>query len=316
MIQYDSKIWFSFLFNFQSGQLRQLLPSMFIMAGFTAVVCYLDLVKGLYKLEMPLTVHTLMGVVLGLVLVFRTNTAYERWWEGRKLFGALVNASRNLAIKLDAFLEPSAFETRHFFATTISAFAILLAKHLRNEISNSDMDILDATYRDSIVCAKHKPLAVIQVLVNRVQTLRMEGNVSMEQFLTLSQNLNELVDALGGMERIKKTPIPFSYAMLIKRFIAGYVFSLPFGLVDDFGWAAVVIVPFIFYVMVGIEVIAEAIENPFGKDKDDLPTDDIAQNIARNVKEILNAAYGEPVQEKIEGEIFEEQKTRITQKTT
>lgn len=96
--------------------------------------------------------------------------------------------------------------------------------------------------------------------------------------------------------------------MLIKRFIAGYVFTLPFGLVKDFGWAAVVIVPFVFYVMVGIEVIAESIENPFGKDKDDLPIEDITQNIARNVKEILSAAYGEPVQEKVEGEIFQAQK--------
>ncbi len=312
MIQYDNKIWFSFLFNFQMGQLRRLLPSMLIMAGFTAVVCYLDLVKGLYKLEMPLTVHTLMGVVLGLVLVFRTNTAYERWWEGRKLFGSLVNASRNLAIKLDAFLEPSAFEMRYFFANTISAFAILLPKHLRDTISSNDLDILDEAYRDIVDRAKHKPLAVMQVLVTRVQTLRTEGKVSIEQFLSLNQNLNELVDALGGMERIKKTPIPFSYAMLIKRFIAGYVFSLPFGLIHDFGWAAVVIVPFIFYVMVGIEVIAEGIENPFGTDKDDLPTDDIAQNITRNVKEILSSAYGEAVQEKIEGEVFQVPKTKAS----
>jgi putative membrane protein len=141
-------------------------------------------------------------------------------------------------------------------------------------------------------------------LSSKVQALRAENKLSHEQFLTLSQNLNELIDAMGGMERIKKTPIPFSYAMLIKRFIAAYVFSLPLGLVHDFGWTSVIIVPFVFYVMVGIEVIAEAIENPFGKDKDDLPTDDIAQNIARNVKEVLNSAYNEPLKEKVEGEVF------------
>ncbi len=314
MIQYDNRIWFSFLFDFRNKQLRRLLPSMLIMAGFTAVVCYLDLVQRLYKLELPLTVHTLMGVVLGLVLVFRTNTAYERWWEGRKLFGALVNASRNLAIKLDAFLEPSASETRYFLANAISAYALLLPKHLRNAISDSDLDVLDETYRETVAFAKHKPLAVIEVLSAKIQALRTEGKVSMEQFILLFQNINELVDALGGMERIKKTPIPFSYAILIKRFIAVYVFSLPFVLIHDFGWGAVIIVPFIFYVMVGIEVIAEAIENPFGTDKDDLPTDDIAQNIMRNVKEILHSAQGEPVQEKIEGEMFQtrEKKTKKT----
>ncbi len=305
MIQYDSKIWFAFLFNFQSGQLRRLLPSMALMGLFTAIICYLDLTLKIYTLEAPLTVHTLLGVVLGLFLVFRTNTAYERWWEGRKLFGALVNSCRNLAVKLDAYLEPNAFEARYFFAEMISAFVILLPKHLRDEITERDLQELVATEELELVkSAFHKPLAVMRLLSSKVQALRAENKFSHEQFLTLSQNLNELIDAMGGMERIKKTPIPFSYAMLIKRFIAAYVFSLPLGLVHDFGWTSVIIVPFVFYVMVGIEVIAEAIENPFGKDKDDLPTDDIAQNIARNVKEVLNSAYSEPVKEKVEGEVF------------
>jgi len=304
MIQYDSKIWFAFLFNFQSGQLRRLLPSMALMGLFTAIICYLDLNLKIYRLETPLTVHTLLGVVLGLFLVFRTNTAYERWWEGRKLFGALVNSCRNLAVKLDAYLEPNAFEARYFFAEMIAAFAILLPKHLRDELTDEDLEVVVEEERALVKSAFHKPLAVMRSLSSKVQALRAENKLSHEQFLTLSQNLNELIDAMGGMERIKKTPIPFSYAMLIKRFIAAYVFSLPLGLVHDFGWTSVIIVPFVFYVMVGIEVIAEAIENPFGKDKDDLPTDDIAQNIARNVKEVLNSAYNEPLKEKVEGEVF------------
>jgi putative membrane protein len=304
MIQYDSKIWFAFLFNFQSGQLRRLLPSMALMGLFTAIICYLDLNLKIYRLETPLTVHTLLGVVLGLFLVFRTNTAYERWWEGRKLFGALVNSCRNLAVKLDAYLEPNAFEARYFFAEMISAFALFLPKHLRDEITEQDLELVVAEEHALIKHAFHKPLAIMRSLSSKVQALRAENKLSHEQFLTLSQNLNELIDAMGGMERIKKTPIPFSYVMLIKRFIAAYVFSLPLGLVHDFGWTSVIIVPFVFYVMVGIEVIAEAIENPFGKDKDDLPTDDIAQNIARNVKEVLNSAYNEPLKEKVEGEVF------------
>lgn len=305
MIQYDSRLWFSFLFKFSTGQLRRLLPSMALMAGFTTLVCYFDLVSGYYKLEMPLTVHTLLGVVLGLVLVFRTNTAYERWWEGRRLFGALVNASRNLALKLDVFLPKEANALREQFASLISAYAMLIPKHLRDALQSPDLMALPYAERARVQTAAHLPLAVIKLTLEKVQWLRAENHITIEQFLTLSQNINELVDTLGGMERIKKTPIPFSYAMLIKRFIAAYVFSLPFGLVRDFGWAAVAIVPFTFYVMVGIEVIAESIENPFGTDKDDLPTEDIAQNISRNVKEILNSARGDAVREKIEGEIFD-----------
>jgi putative membrane protein len=306
VIQYDSKIWFSFLFNFRSGQLRKLLPNMAIMAAFTSLVCFLDLNLALYKLEMPLTIHTLLGVVLGLVLVFRTNTAYERWWEGRKLLGALVNSSRNLAIKLDAFLDSGAFRERHQFASLISSFVLILPSHLRDSISDDAVNQLDATYRDQIASAAHKPIAIMKILFNEVQSFRAKGILNIEQFLSLSQNLNEMIDAIGGMERIKKTPIPFSYSLLIKRFIAAYVFSLPFGLVHDFRWASAIIVPFVFYVMVGIEVIAESIENPFGTDADDLPTEDIAQNITRNVKEILSSAYGEIVKEKMEGESLEQ----------
>ncbi len=305
MIQYDSRIWFSFLFKFNTGQLRRLLPSMALMAVFTALVCYFDLVKGYYKLEMPLTVHTLLGVVLGLVLVFRTNTAYERWWEGRRLLGALVNAARNLALKLNAYLPQADYARRQQFVALISAYALAIPKHLRETLTVQDLAMLSDAERACIQPAAHIPLAVMKLLLDKVQQLRTDNDISMEQFLALSQNLNELIDTLGGMERIKKTPIPFSYAMLIKRFIAAYIFSLPFGLMRDFGWAAVVIVPFIFYVMVGIEVIAEDIENPFGTDRDDLPTDDIAQNLSRNVKEILTSVHGEAVKEKVEGEIFD-----------
>ncbi len=303
MIQYDSRLWFSFLFDFRAGQIRRLLPSMLVMAAFTAVVCYLDFVKGLYKIEIPLTVHTLMGVVLGLVLVFRTNTAYERWWEGRKLLGAMVNSSRNLALKIHA--ATSSEEERRFWARHLCAFVLMIPKHLRDERLEDAILLVDEARQDAVRQAAHKPLGAMKLLTQRLCELRRDDKIGLEEFLTLSQNLNELVDELGGMERIKKTPIPFSYALLIKRFIAAYVLTLPFGLAHSFGWASVVIVPFVFYVMVGIEVIAESIENPFGTDKDDLPTDDIAQNISRNVREILSSAYGESVHETIEGEAFQ-----------
>jgi putative membrane protein len=305
MIQYDDKVWFSFLFNLRAGQLRRQLPNMGFIALFTAAICYLDLTLALYKLEMPLTVHTLLGVVLGLVLVFRTNTAYERWWEGRRLFGTLVNASRSLALKSDAFLDPNAFEERHKLASLICAFARSVPSHLRSEISESALESFDEAQRRDLSASPHLPLAIAKLLGREMHSLRSNDKLSAEQFLTLSQNYDELINAIGGMERIKKTPIPFSYSMLIKRFIAAYLFTLPFGLVHDFGWASVIIVPFVFYVMVGIEMIAEIIENPFGKDEDDLPTDDIAENIVRNVKDLLNAAYGDPVRETVEGKELE-----------
>lgn len=302
MIQYDSKLWLKVLFTLRSGKLRRLLPGMLIMAAFTAIICYLDFVVGLYKIEMPLTIHTLMGVVLGLALVFRTNTAYERWWEGRRLLGAMVNSARNLALNAHALLPTD--EERRFWARHLCAFILMIPKHLRDEISEEEIALVDEPHRAALRQAVHKPMAAMKILRQRLGELQRDEKNGVTTFLALSQSLNELVDELGGMERIKKTPIPFSYALLIKRFIVAYLITLPFGLANSFGWTSVIVVPFVFYVMVGIEVIAESVENPFGTDKDDLPTDDIAQNIVRNVKEILNVESGASIQEQVEGEMF------------
>lgn len=301
MIQYDSKNWFSFLFTTKGLYLKRIFWSLMVVVLLTAGIYMAEFVYKLIEVKIPLTLHSLMGVVLGLLLVFRTNTAYERWWEGRKLLGGLVNTSRNLALKLNAFLKPSDGDLRDRFSLLLSAFVLALPEHLRDGVKIQTLHFLDEPDRREIAAAAHKLNAVVKLVWRDIQKLHLSGRLTGEQLIIVSQNMNELIDEIGAMERIKNTPIPLPYSLLLKRFVTAYILTLPFALVHDLGWMAVVAVGVIYYVMVGIEIIGEEIENPFGTDENDLPVEEIVHNISRNVKEILNTAHGASVAEEVEG---------------
>jgi putative membrane protein len=220
--------------------------------------------------------------VLSLLLAYRTNTAYDRWWEGRKLWGSLVNNSRNLAIKLAAILESES--DKNYFRKVIPSFASILAKHLSNEevgkvlFEGSDLEI-DQN--------KHKPNQVAKMIYSKINDLYKSNKISGNQLIILNSEIQSFTDVCGACERIKNTPIPYSYSAFIKKFIFFYVMTLPFGYVFTLGYYIIPVVVFIFYVLASLELIAEEIEDPFGGDENDLPTSKIASNIKKHVEEIL-----------------------------
>lgn len=105
--------------------------------------------------------------------------------------------------------------------------------------------------------------------------------------IILNAEVQSFTDICGACERIKNTPIPYSYSAFIKKFIFFYVMTLPFGYALSLGYYVVPVVVFIFYVLASLELISEEIEDPFGIDENDLPTHKIAQNIKKNVEELL-----------------------------
>jgi len=226
--------------------------------------------------------HTTVGFVLSLLLAYRTNTAYERWWEGRKLWGALVNNSRNLALKLDAYLTDP--KDKEFFRNVIPAYAAVLSKHLANEqLSQMLFEGMDI----DIDHQKHNPNQVAKRLFQKANQLYSAGKISGDQFIIINTELQSFTDICGACERIKNTPIPYSYSAFIKKFIFFYIMTLPFGYVFSLGYYVIPIVVFIFYVLASLELIAEEIEDPFGGDDNDLPTSKIAANIKKHVEELL-----------------------------
>jgi putative membrane protein len=261
-----------------------------IIAIYSAGVAYLEieywkLADNSHVKNITL-MHGILSFVISMLLVFRTNTAYDRWWEGRKLWGSLVNNSRNLAIKLSAYLPKEDAENRLFFKKIIPAYAYALKNHLNHESTRTEL-FDDELLNKKIQHDKHVPNQVALMMIKRIERLYQEKKLTNEHVIVLNGELQSFTDVCGACERIKNTPIPYSYSAFIKKFIFFYVMTLPFGYVFSLGYYVIPVVCFIFYVLASLELIAEEIEDPFGGDSNDLPTTKIAGNIHKHVYEIL-----------------------------
>lgn len=288
MISYSPKHWFLFIFRFHKAEtFRQLFPLMVMLGIYAYVVDFvlIDLLQVGTKSKITglSVMYSVLGFVISLLLVFRTNTAYERWWEGRKLWGALVNCSRNLALKLKTFL-PEADHT--FYRNIIPAYANSLRKHLQehaheNEELEQNMILETGT--------NHVPNAIALKVWQKINTEKLSDT----QLLILNNDWQQWTEICGACERIKNTPIPISYSAFLKKFLFFYIMFMPFAYVGTLDYYVVPLVVFIFYVLASIEIIAEEIENPFGMDDNDLPLEKLCLVIRNSVGEIFEKNHSE-----------------------
>lgn len=285
MVLYNPKDWWKLIFNFsKSDTFRMMLPGMIGVAAFTALVAYLENDVFHFSFKNTTIVHTLVGFALSLFLVFRTNSAYDRWWEGRKIWGGLVNNSRSLAMKIDSlnFSKTSKLKLTQL----IISFVFALKEHLRAGVKDEEL-VVSPEIMDILKTKNHKPNAIAKMMFEEISEANRQGKITGEQMLTLHKEMQSMVDHLGACERIKRTPIPYSYSLFIKKVIFLYVFSMPIGFVREFDYWAMPIVALVFYVFGSIELLAEEIEDPFGNDPNDLPIQTICETIKANVEEIM-----------------------------
>ena len=291
MIAYNPKAWFSLLTHSYSRHvMRALRPALIFMALYSFIVCYLVLdVFRLHEKDFHSTIgmHSIMGIVLGLFLVFRTNSAYDRWWEGRKLWGSLVNNTRNLASKMSAILPKDDHENRNYFAAMIYNFTVAAKEHLRLGVNVNDLQPAGNDLLERLQNVKHIPNRISALLYERVNDLYLKKTITGDHLIVVDKELKVFADVMGACERIKNTPIPYSYSMYIKKFIFIYLITLPFGFVTQTEYITIPIVVLVSYVMFSVELIAEEIEDPFGTDVNDLPTDELSIKIRDNVRETL-----------------------------
>ena len=288
---YDNKHWISVLLSMhKSDTLKTLGSGMIAMAVYAGIVAYLEI--EYFKIDKDSSIrnisliHTLLGFVLSMLLVFRTNTAYDRWWEGRKLLGKMVNDSRNLAIKLHAILPEDDKENRDFFKKYLCFFPHLLSRHLSKQ--STKMELAQDQQHTEVEQLPHPPNALIWRIRNQVQKLYREGGITGDQLIILDTQLSGFLDVCGGCERIKNTPIPYSYSSFTKKFIVIYVITLPIAYAMSIGYMMTFLTVFVFYVLMSLEVLAEEIEEPFNNEENDLPMELIAQNIERNIIRIFS----------------------------
>ena len=292
MVMYNPRQWFTLIFHAYSRRvMKRLMPALIFMAVYTTLICYifLDYFK-LHQADFQPTVamHSLLGIVLGLFLVFRTNTAYDRWWEGRRLWGGMVNSTRNFAMKLNAYISRENHEDRDWFYKMISNFVFAAKENLRGGVQFAELDPPpDESLINDLKKYKHKPNRIAALMYQKVNDIYIQKKFTGDHLINLDKELKDFIDILGACERIKHTPIPYSYMMYVKKFIFIYIITLPFGFATQSGYMTVPIVVLVSFVLLSVELIAEEIEDPFGRDINDLPLDELATKIRDNVREIL-----------------------------
>lgn len=251
-------------------------------AGYAALVVALEWWRAGEQLVLRSNLHTLFGAVLGLLLVFRTNTAYDRWWEGRKQWGQLVNDSRNLALKVQSCVRARSDEKHHFGRQLVS-FALALKDHLRDQ---ADLIRYDA-FAPASQPPRHVPLYIATRLYERIEAWRQDELLGGYELLFLDRHAAGLMDVCGACERIRSSPISTSWRSFVRQCVGLYLVTLPWGLVQEFGLWTIPAVLAVAYFMVGLELIAENVEDPFGTSADDLKLDEICAAISRSVDEVL-----------------------------
>lgn len=293
MRAYNTKNFLKILVSLHKTDTLKILFPTILLVG---IYCY-----GVYYLEVEYLhlnskssisnigmIHSLLGFVLSLLLVFRTNTAYDRWWEGRKLWGKLVNDSRNFVIKINSILPENDVKNRTQIAKYLRFFPYFLTNHLSKE---STRLVLDEDFSDLQKELQHHPPAeLVFLLTKKLYQLKKENKISYTEMLFLDTQLSGFLDVCGGCERIKNTPIPYSYSSFIKKFIIFYVMALPVANVVNLGGFMIPITMFVYYVLMSLELIAEEIEDPFNNDENDIPMEAISQNIERSINLISNKA--------------------------
>lgn len=254
------------------------------------------LISLAYALKLPVSQPSLGGVVpsivLGLLLVFRTNTAYERFWEGRKCWGILVINVRNLSRQICTSVaesEPGDREKKIYALRLLVAFAVATKLHLRGEPVNAELgELLSSNQYFKLKTMNNPPLEIAFWIGDYLQQQAKRKALDPYLLPHLQQLLNNMIEGFTGCERILKTPMPLAYAIHLKQLLLLYCLLVPFQLVKDLGFWTGPIVALISFTLFGIEAIGIEIENPFGYDANDLPLDAICGTMKRNIEDLIS----------------------------
>lgn len=297
MIIKEKNTWFKMLFEWKGSVLPQLLPRLLLLLVFSLLVVYFRPYLLQYDLHINPAIFTLFGIALAIFLGFRNSVSYDRFWESRKLWGALLNDTRSLARQCTTMIPDAAYEVqRDHFINLLIAFVYALKHQLRKTNPEQDMDRLISTaLKVSLKEVRYKPILILKELGIWVQNAKEESKIDSVIQLAFEENLNKLSDIVGGCERIASTPIPYTYSVLLHRTVYIYCFLLTFGFVETMGWITPFIIVFIAYTFVALEAIADELEKPFGLQPNALALSAMSEMIEDTLLE-LNGKKANPVQ--------------------
>ncbi|WP_244814071.1 bestrophin family protein [Caballeronia sp. Lep1P3] len=263
--------WFRMLFVWRGSVLPQLLPRLALIFALSVAAIFMHDHMRHYPIGLGTPPFALVGIALAVFLGFRNSASYDRWWEGRKLWGSLVITARSLARQALSMPHPrDAAGTRQFIAA-IGALAHALRHQLRGTDASADLaPRLPPELNARVAAARYKPALILLWLGEWVAGRKREGALDGYAMLAIDENLNALSSVIGGCERLTSTPLPFSYSVMIHRTIYLFCVLLPFGLVDGAGLLTPLFALLVAYAFMALEAIAAQIEDPFGLEENDL----------------------------------------------
>lgn len=297
MIVMDRMGWLGLLFTWKGSVLQRIAGRLIAVFIFALLVEVADktLPGGAYPSLTPLP-FTLIGLALSIFLGFRNNTSYDRFWEGRKLWGRMVNANRTWARQVLSYVDGdtatvTARQRRMVLSMIayVDSFRAWLRDH---DAAQAAKARLPDSWHSAVSASSNPPIRVLQHLGQEVASAARDGGLETYHVPTLEGTLTEITGIQGGCERIKNTPIPFAYTALMHRIVAAYCFALPFGIASSVGVMTPVVVLFVSYAFLGLDAIGEEIEEPFGVDPNDLPLSQLSRVMERDA---LSALDDEPL---------------------
>jgi putative membrane protein len=297
MIVKKKLTWLRMLFFFRWSSLDDTWPRIAVITAMSVVVTWVEMQTKTTAYSLTPVPFSLIGLALSIFLGFRNNAAYDRYWEGRILWGGMVNIARSFTRQVttlivapqqrdDAAAEspPWLNEFRRELVLRTIGYVHALRHHLRDSDPTAELEeYLPDGEHSALAGQKNVPLAVLQEQGQRLQQAWREGWLHDYHMGLMEESLTEITALQGGMERIKNTPIPFAYTVLIHRIVACYCFALPFGLVHTVGYLTPVVVMLISYAFMGLDVIGDEIEDPFSTAPHDLPLTAISRTIEVNL---------------------------------
>ena len=279
--------WFHLLFSYYGTIAVKIWPRILAVVIFSTMITFLHHEGHFSNIPLKIGHFSLITLALSIFLGFRNNTSYDRFWEGRKLWGGVVNMSRTLCRQLYSFVNaPEAAQSQRKLVLAAAAYPHLLRMHLRGEWSKKEVEhLLSAEVLDSLDIEQNKPIALLHFMGLELRKMQDQGWLHVYHHPVIEATLSNLCNLQGGCERIRATPIPYSYNILLHRIVALYCFSLGFGLVSTLTLGTPLVVGIISYAFLGLDAIGDEIENPFERDQNDLPLGSISNMIESNIRQ-------------------------------
>lgn len=251
------------------------------------IACVIDLFTS-FPVEMGVTPYEVGGGILGVFLVLRTNSGYERWWEARKLWGSITNQSRSLATAAIAYGANDQWKEEFVHWTIL--FSHATRHRLREESDFPEMAMFPTT-RDccELTESSHCPIAVTFRLAKLLQEAAARDEIPPAFLMQMERDRISLLDYLGGCERILGTPVPKAYTIAIRQFLVLFLAAFPFGILQSATWLTPLVTAFVAFPMLALDEIGSELQNPFSSSNiNHLPLDTYCKNIESNLLELLS----------------------------